>query len=150
MTRDEITAAIISARTRKGLTWQELADALGRPVVWSTAALLGQHPFPPDLAAKVVELLELPVDAAAVLSVVPHRGAGPAAIPPSDPTIYRFYEALQVYGPALKELIHEQFGDGIMSAINFRMDLGRTEHDGADHVVVTFDGKFLPYAWPSD
>ncbi|MHA3701985.1 cyanase [Jatrophihabitans sp. YIM 134969] len=149
MTREEITAAIVAARIRKGLTWQELADALGRPVVWSTAALLGQHPFPPELAARVVELLDLPADAAGVLATVPYRGGLPTAVP-TDPTIYRFYEALQVYGPALKELIHEQFGDGIMSAINFKMDFGRTEHAGADHVVVTFDGKFLPYAWPTD
>jgi cyanate lyase len=84
-----------------------------------------------------------------VLASVPYRGGLPTAVP-TDPTIYRMYEALQVYGPALKELIHEQFGDGIMSAINFKLDIGRTQHDGADHVVLTFDGKFLPYNWPSD
>lgn len=149
MTREEITAAIVAARIAHGLTWQELADAIGKPVVWSTAALLGQHPFPPEAAATVVELLGLPSDAAAVLATVPYRGGLPTVVP-TDPTIYRFYEALQVYGPALKELIHEQFGDGIMSAINFKMDFGKTEHAGADHVVVTFDGKFLPYAWPTD
>ncbi len=149
MTREEITAAIVATRIAKGLSWQELADAIGKPLVWSTAALLGQHPFPPEAAAKVVELLDLPADAAAVLATVPYRGGLPTAVP-TDPTMYRFYEALQVYGPALKELIHEQFGDGIMSAINFRMEFGRTVHDGADHVVVTFDGKFLPYAWPAD
>ena len=149
MTREEITAAIVAARITKGLTWQEIADAIGKPVVWSTAALLGQHPFPPDAAAQVVALLDLPADAAAVLATVPYRGGLPTAVP-TDPTIYRLYEALQVYGPALKELIHEQFGDGIMSAINFKLDIGRTVHDGADHVVITLDGKFLPYAWPTD
>ena len=67
--------------------------------------------------------------------------------PPSDPTIYRFHEALDVYGEALKELIHEEFGDGIMSAINFKVDFARRSDPGGDRVVVTFDGKFLPYQW---
>ena len=149
MTREEITAAIVSARVQKGLTWQSLADAINRPVVWTTAALLGQHPFTPDDAAIVADLLSLPSGSAAVLATVPYRGGLPTAVP-TDPTIYRFYEALQVYGPALKELIHEQFGDGIMSAINFKLEIGKTEHAGADHIVVTFDGKFLPYNWPTD
>ncbi|WP_375490727.1 cyanase [uncultured Jatrophihabitans sp.] len=149
MTREEITAAIVAARLSKGLSWQELADAIGRPVVWATAALLGQHPFTPEEAKTVVELLDLPAEAQPVLAAVPYRGGLPTAVP-TDPTIYRMYEALQVYGPALKELIHEQFGDGIMSAINFRLDLDHTTHDGAEHVVITFDGKFLPYAWPAE
>ena len=149
MTREEITAAIVAARVEKGLTWQSLADAINRPVVWTTAALLGQHPFSLDDAAAVVELLDLPPAATAVLATVPYRGGLPTAVP-TDPTIYRFYEALQVYGPALKELIHEQFGDGIMSAINFKLDIGKIQHAGADHIVVTFDGKFLPYNWPTD
>jgi len=149
MNRDEVTAAIVANRLAKGITWQQLADTIGRPLVWSTAALLGQHPLPPDSARQVAELLDLPAEAVPVLAAVPYRSGFPTAIP-TDPTIYRFYEALQVYGPALKELIHEQFGDGIMSAINFKLDIGRTTHDGAEHVVVTFDGKFLPYHWPSD
>ncbi|MFI0942950.1 cyanase [Streptomyces sp. NPDC021020] len=147
MDRDDITAAIVAARLAKGLTWQKLADEIGRPVVWSTAALLGQHPLPPDAAHRVVRLLDLPEEAVPVLAAVPHRGAGGV---PTDPTIYRLHEAVQVYGPALKELIHEQFGDGIMSAINFKVDIGTATHDGAAHVVITFDGKFLPYNWPSD
>jgi cyanate lyase len=146
MTRDEITALIAAARIEKGLSWQDLADAIDCPVVWSTAALLGQHPLPPDVAATVVELLELPPGSAAVLASVPMRG-GPTPLPPTDPTMYRFYEALMVYGPALKELIHEQFGDGIMSAINFGMTFEKKSHPAGDRVVVTFDGKFLPYDW---
>jgi cyanate lyase len=149
MTRDEVTAQIVAARLARGLTWQSLADAVGRPVVWMTTALLGQHPFTREDAIRVVELLGLPVQSLDVLTAVPSRAAVPS-MPPTDPTIYRFYEALGVYGPALKELIHEKFGDGIMSAINFKLDIGKTQHDGADHVVVTFDGKFLPYAWPTD
>ena len=134
MTRDEITQQIIAARLAKGLTWQQLADAIGKPVVWTTAALLGQHPMPPDESA------------VPVLAAVPMRGGLPTAVP-TDPTIYRFYEALQVYGPAIKELIHEQFGDGIMSAINFSVNLEKKPHPAGDRVVVTFDGKFLPYDW---
>ncbi len=149
MNRHDVTELIIASRLSKGLTWAAIAERIGRPKVWTTAALLGQHPFAPEDAAAVAELLELPVEAVPVLSAVPYRGGLPTAVP-TDPTIYRFYEALQVYGPALKELIHEEFGDGIMSAINFRLDVGHTEHDGAEHVVVTFDGKFLPYAWPTD
>ena len=146
MTRDEITQRIIAARLAKGLTWQELADAIGKPVVWTTSALLGQHPIPPDSGHKLVELLGLDEAAVPVLAAVPMRGGLPTAVP-TDPTIYRFYEALQVYGGAIKELIHEQFGDGIMSAINFSLEIEKKPHPAGDRVVVTFDGKFLPYDW---
>ena len=111
MTRNEITEQIVVARLAKGLTWQELADAIDRPVVWTTSALLGQHPIPAELAKVLVERLGLDESVIPMLAAVPMRAALPTAVP-TDPTIYRFYEALQVYGPALKELIHEQFGDG--------------------------------------
>jgi cyanate lyase len=146
MTRDEITEQIVVARLAKGLTWQQLADAVDRPVVWTTSALLGQHPIPTELGKKLVEILGLDESAIPVLAAVPMRGGLPTAVP-TDPTIYRFYEALQVYGGAIKELIHEQFGDGIMSAINFSMTLEKKPHPAGDRVVVTFDGKFLPYDW---
>ena len=146
MTRDEITEQIVVARLAKGLTWQQLADAVDRPVVWTTSALLGQHPIPTELGKKLVEILDLDESAVPVLAAVPMRGGLPTAVP-TDPTIYRFYEALQVYGGAIKELIHEQFGDGIMSAINFSMTLEKKPHPAGDRVVVTFDGKFLPYDW---
>jgi cyanate lyase len=148
MTRNEITEQIVVARLAKGLTWQELADAIDRPVVWTTSALLGQHPIPAELGRVLVELLGLDESAVPLLAAVPIRAAQPTAVP-TDPTIYRFYEALQVYGPALKELIHEQFGDGIMSAINFSVDLQKKPHPSGDRVVVTFDGKFLAYDWVS-
>jgi cyanate lyase len=115
-------------------------------VVWTTAALLGQHPLPEDVAARAGELLELNEEQVSALRLQPTRGALDAAVP-VDPTIYRFYEVLQVYGPTIKELIHEQFGDGIMSAINFRMDVARVADPAGDRVVVTLDGKFLPYQW---
>ncbi|RDH76961.1 cyanase [Mycolicibacterium moriokaense] len=146
MTRDEITEQIVVARLAKGLTWQQLADAIDKPVVWTTSALLGQQPIPADLGAKLVEMLGLDESAVPVLAAVPMRGGLPTAVP-TDPTIYRFYEALQVYGGAIKELIHEEFGDGIMSAINFSVAVDKKPHPAGDRVVVTFDGKFLPYDW---
>lgn len=148
MTRNEITEQIVLARLAKGLTWQQLADAIDRPVVWTTSALLGQHPIPAELGKVLVELLGLDETAIPVLAAVPMRGGLPTAVP-TDPTIYRFYEALQVYGPALKELIHENFGDGIMSAINFSVDIHKKPHPAGDRCVVTFDGKFLAYDWVS-
>ncbi len=148
MTRNDITEQIVVARLAKGLTWQQLADAIDRPVVWTTSALLGQHPIPAELGRVLVELLDLDESVIPVLAAAPMRGGLPTAVP-TDPTIYRFYEALQVYGPALKELIHENFGDGIMSAINFSVDLQKKPHPSGDRVVVTFDGKFLAYDWVS-
>lgn len=148
VTRDEITEEIVLARVYQGLTWQQLADAIDRPVVWTTAALLGQHPIPAEQASVLVDMLGLDPTVVPVLAAVPMRGGLPTPVP-TDPTIYRFYEALQVYGPALKELIHEQFGDGIMSAINFSVDIAKKSHPAGDRIVVTFDGKFLPYDWPA-
>jgi cyanate lyase len=148
MTRDEITQAVVAAKLERGLSWQDLADATGKPLVWVVAALLGQHPLDPADAATLAAKLGLPEQAVPVLSAVPMRGALPAAVP-TDPTIYRLYEVLQVYGPALKEVIHEQFGDGIMSAINFGVSVERREHPAGDRVLITLDGKFLPYEWPS-
>jgi cyanate lyase len=146
MTRDEITQQIIAARLARGLTWQQLADAIGKPVVWTTAALLGQHPIPPEQARTLVDNLGLDASVVPVLAAVPMRGGLPTAVP-TDPTIYRFYEVLQVYGGAIKELIHEEFGDGIMSAINFSVDVEKKSNQAGDRVVVTLDGKFLPYDW---
>jgi cyanate lyase len=146
LTRHEITEQIVIARLQKGLTWQQLADAIDKPVVWTTAALLGQHPIRAELGKVVVEMLGIDQSAVPVLAAVPMRGGLPTAVP-TDPTIYRFYEVLQVYGGALKELIHEQFGDGIMSAINFSLDVQKKPHPAGDRVVVTLDGKFLPYDW---
>jgi cyanate lyase len=146
MTRDEITQQIIAARLAKGLTWQQLADAIGKPVVWTTAALLGQHPIPSEQARTLVDNLGLDASVVPVLAAVPMRGGLPTAVP-TDPTIYRFYEVLQVYGGAIKELIHEEFGDGIMSAINFSVDVEKKSNPAGDRVVVTLDGKFLPYDW---
>jgi cyanate lyase len=146
MQRKEVVEQVVAARLAKGLTWQELADAIDQPVLWTTSALLGQHPIPTELGKKLVALLGLDAAAVPVLAAPPMRNELPTTVP-TDPTVYRFYEAVQLYGGAIKELIHEQFGDGIMSAVNFSVDLQKKPHSSGDRVVVTFDGKFLPYAW---
>ena len=133
------------ARVKRGLSWTKIAESIGKDPVWTVAALLGQHPLPAADAATVASLLDLDDEAVAVLQMVPYRGSD--ATMATDPTIYRFHEALAVYGPAIKELIHEEFGDGIMSAINFQISVQRRPHPEGDRVVVTFDGKFLDYAW---
>jgi cyanate lyase len=145
MNRHEVTELITAARVAQGRTWRELAEAIGRPIVWTTSALLGQHPFDAASAQTIVDLLGLPAEAKNVLTVVPMRGSLDAV--PADPTIYRLHEAIQVYGPAIKEVIHEDFGDGIMSAINFSLDVSKQPHEGGDRVVITLNGKFLSYDW---
>lgn len=145
MAKTDAAALVIAAKTRKGLSWTEIADALDAPRVWCVAALLGQHPMSEAQAERVCALLDLDAAVGESLQLQPARGIDPALL--SDPTIYRFQEALAVYGPAIKELIHEEFGDGIMSAINFKVDVRRREDPDGDRVVVTFDGKFLDYRW---
>jgi cyanate lyase len=146
MDRADVTAQIIAAKRREGLSWSDLAGRVGADRVWLTAALLGQHPVPPELARKLGDALGLTEEAAAILQEIPTRGSF-ETLPPTDPTMYRLYEALQVYAPALKALIHEDFGDGIMSAINFNLALERVETDAGPRVRITLDGKFLPYQW---
>ena len=136
---------VVAARIRRGLTWAALAEALDAPVVWTTAALLGQHPLSEEQAGTVCDVLGLDEAVAESLRLQPSRGSDPAAL--ADPTVYRLVEAVSVYGPALKQLIHEEFGDGIMSAINFRVDIARRPDPEGDRVVITLDGKFLDYRW---
>ncbi|AQA06222.1 cyanase [Mycobacterium sp. MS1601] len=139
------TAEIEARRIATGLTWQKIADHIGRPLVWTTAALLGSHPVPAKEAAAVGELLGLSNETVAAIQRQPYRTADTSL--QSDPTIYRFVELINVYGPAFKALIHEEFGDGIMSAINCNVNFERRADAGGDRVVVTIDGKFLPYQW---
>lgn len=146
VSKQEAAQVVRRARVRAGRTWAELAHALGKPVAWTTAALLGQHPLSTDDAETIGALLELDADVVAALALQPSRGSGTQEVP-TDPTIYRLYEALDVYGPTIKELIHEEFGDGIMSAINFRLDVARGADPTGDRVVITLDGKFLDYQW---
>ncbi len=145
MPKTDAAELINAARIRQGLTWATIADKIDAPLVWTVAALLGKHPVPAAKATAVVELLGLGEGVAESLRQQPTRTPDEAAA--SDPTIYRFHEAIDVYGPALKELIHEEFGDGIMSAINFKIGFERRPDPSGDRVVVTFDGKFLDYNW---
>lgn len=144
MTRNEVTELIITHKLRKQLTWPQLADAIGRSKEWTTAALLGQMTLNAEQAAKVGAVLELPAEAIEQLQVVPYKGSLPSAVP-TDPLIYRFYELVNVYGTTFKALIHEEFGDGIMSAIDFSMDLQREPDPKGDRVKIVMSGKFLPY-----
>ena len=146
MTRAQLTEEILAAKRARGLSWAELADRLNAPVEWSTAALLGQFPLDETQASAAIEALGLSEDAIPELTASPMRG-GLGDVVPTDPTIYRLYEIVQVYGPALKELIHEEFGDGIMSAINFGFTVRRLEDEKGDRVEITLNGKFLPYEW---
>lgn len=146
MRRSEATEAILEAKRTKQLSFSAIAEQLGTDRVWTTAALLGQHPFDQHTAQRLQSLLDLPEDVVAVLCEIPTRGSF-EQLPPTDPTLYRLYEAMQVYGPALKELIHEDFGDGIMSAITFRANVQRVEAEEGPRVQITLDGKFLPYKW---
>ncbi len=142
--RQQLALQVVDTKTRKDLSWQQLADSTGLSVAFVTAALLGQHPLPKEAAEAVTGLLGLDEDAARLLQTIPLRGSIPGGIP-TDPTIYRFYEMLQVYGTTLKALVHEQLGDGIISAINFKLDVKTVEDpDGGHRAVITLDGKYLP------
>lgn len=144
MTRNEVTELIITHKLRKKLTWPQLAQAIGMSKEWTTAALLGQMTLTAEQAAKIGSLLELPAEATEQLQVVPYKGSLPTAVP-TDPLIYRFYELINVYGTTFKALIHEEFGDGIMSAIDFNMDIQREADPKGDRVKIVMSGKFLPY-----
>src|SRR5918911_3126898 len=146
MNREEATAEILEAKKEKGLTFEAIAQKVGRHKVWTTAALLGQHPMSAEEADAVGNLLELDPEVTEALQEIPLRGSLDSDVP-TDPTIYRIHEITQVYGTTIKALIHEEFGDGIMSAINFKMNLERVESDEGPRVKITYNGKFLPYAW---
>ncbi|KAA1250287.1 cyanase [Mycobacterium simiae] len=144
-TKLQLGETIKLSRVAKGLSWAKIADAINKDKVWTVAALLGQHPLSGNDASTIASMLDLGDDAVASLQLPPYRGSDESAS--LDPTIARFHEALSIYGPAIKELIAEEFGDGIMSAINFRMSVERRTDPHGDRVIVTFDGKFLDYQW---
>ena len=144
MTRDQVTALILANKRKKKLKWSQLAEILGFSKEWSTAALLGQMTLTQAQAEAIGKALDLPADAVDELQVVPFKGSLPTAVP-TDPLIYRFYELINVYGTSIKALIHEEFGDGIMSAIDFSMDIQREPDPKGDRVNIVLSGKFLPY-----
>ena len=144
MNRHDVTELIVERRIAKGLSWAAVAREVGQSKEWVTAGCLGQMTFTAEQAAIVGRLFELPPEAIKLLQVVPYKGSLPTAVP-TDPLIYRLYELVNVYGSTIKELIHEEFGDGIMSAIDFKMDLTREPDPKGDRVHLTMSGKFLPY-----
>jgi cyanate lyase len=144
MNRMEVTEKIISAKVSKGIKWEEVAKKVGLSKEWVTAACLGQMTLDAAQAATLGEIFDLNAEEQKWLQVVPYKGSLPTAVP-TDPLIYRWYELVSVYGTTIKELIHEEFGDGIMSAIDFSMDIVRQPDPKGDRVNVVLSGKFLPY-----
>lgn len=144
MNRNDVTEMIVAAKIKKGLRWRDLAEVLNTSKEWATAALLGQMTLTREQAEAVGKALDLNGEAVALLQEVPYKGSLPTAVP-TDPLIYRFYELVNVYGSTFKALIHEEFGDGIMSAIDFSMSLEREPDPKGDRVNIKMSGKFLPY-----
>jgi cyanate lyase len=145
MTRDQLTRKILATKRAKGLTWKTIAAEIGGgTAVYLTAALMGQMKLRPEQAERAAKLLGLDAEEQRLLQEIPYRGSLPTPVP-TDPLIYRFYELVQVYGTTWKELIQEEFGDGIMSAIDFDMAIERQPGPKGDRVKLTLSGKFLPY-----
>jgi cyanate lyase len=144
MDRQLVTAKIIKAKVKKGLKWSVIAEKIGQSKEWTTAACLGQMTFTKAQADVAQNLFDLTDEETAWLQIVPYKGSLPTDVP-TDPLIYRFHEIVSVYGTTIKELIHEEFGDGIMSAIDFSMDITREPDPKGDRVNIVLSGKFLPY-----
>ena len=144
MKREDVTDLIVFRKMKMGLKWAAIAKKAGESKEWVTAACLGQMQMTKKQAETVGRIFDLPEEAVMLLQVVPYKGSLPTAVP-TDPLIYRWYEIVNVYGTTIKELIHEEFGDGIMSAIDFSMDIQRQSDPKGDRVHVELSGKFLPY-----
>lgn len=146
MNKLDVTEAIFSIKKERELSWEGIAQAIDMSTVWTTSACLGMNSCPEEPAKKLVTFLGLPSEAISVLMDYPTKTWDEAV--PQDPLIYRLYEVVGVYGETLKEVIQEKFGDGIMSAIDFSMDVQKEENPKGDRVILTLNGKFLPYkAW---
>jgi cyanate lyase len=145
MTRADLTDKILSTKRRKGLSWKQIVSEIGGgSAVYLTAAVMGQMKLRPEQAERAAALFDLAEEEKLLLQEVPYRGSLPTAVP-TDPLIYRFYELVQVYGTTWKELIQDEFGDGIMSAIDFDMAVERLPDQKGDRVKITMSGKFLSY-----
>ncbi len=142
--RAQVTEMVVMARIKKGLSWAKIAKVVGQSKEWTTAACLGQMTLTKEQAEIVGSIFGLGDEAVAWLQIVPYKGSLPTAVP-TDPLIYRLYELISVYGTTIKALIHEELGDGIMSAIDFSMDIQRQPDPKGDRVNVVLSGKFLPY-----
>jgi cyanate lyase len=144
MSKEQLAAKIKAIKKQKKLTWKHIAEAVGMSPVWTTAACLGQMSMEPQHAEKAAKLFGLSDAEKDLLTEIPYRGSLPTAVP-TDPLVYRFYELVQVYGTTWKALIEEEFGDGIMSAIDFDMTMERQPDPKGDRVKFTMSGKFLSY-----
>lgn len=138
-----MTETLINAKTQSGLSWEDIAAKVGLSPVFLTSACLGMNSLKTEYADKVCAALSLPDEVSVALQQFPHKKWDQAI--PTDPVIYRWYEIVGVYGETIKTLIHEKFGDGIMSAIDFSMHIDKEENPAGDRVLVTMSGKFLPY-----
>ncbi len=138
-----MTEKILHAKANKKMKWEEISAALNLSDVFTASACLGQNTFSKSEAEKLGAMLSLSEEVVAALQVFPNKGQG--QVVPSDPLLYRFFEMCYVYGPTIKEIIHEKMGDGIMSAIDFTMQIDKVEDPKGDRVKVTLNGKFLPY-----
>ncbi|GAB2913278.1 cyanase [Paraburkholderia jirisanensis] len=144
LSRQTLTDTIMDAKLRKNLSFEQINEGTGLSIAFVTAALLGQHPLPHDAAKVVVDRLELGEDALRLLQAIPVRGSIPGGVP-TDPTMYRFYEMVQVYASTLKALVHEKLGDGILSAINFKLDFDVVDDpEGGKRAIITLNSKYLP------
>jgi cyanate lyase len=146
MKREELTEKILDAKREKSLTWKEICATIGGgSPIQITAACYGQMKLTAEQAGQAKELFGLSDIEAKMLTEIPHRGT--RMMPPTDPVIYRFYELVMVYGETWKALIEEEFGDGIMSAIDFDMEMERKPDPKGDRVAITMSGKFLSYKY---
>ena len=143
MNKEMMTDTIISAKVKQELTWEAIAGSIGLSPVFTTSVCLGMNSMPGEAADKLCEVMSLPEEFSTALQAFPHKSWD--QLVPTDPVIYRLYEVVGVYGTTLKELIHEKFGDGIMSAIDFSMHVDKQEDPRGDRVILTLNGKFLPY-----
>lgn len=143
MTKIEMTEAIMVAKSKKGASWASIAEAVGLNEVFVTSVCLGMNSLQAEDANKLCAYLSLDEEVEAALQAYPHKSWD--KLVPTDPLIYRLYEIVGVYGPTMKEVIHEKFGDGIMSAIDFSMHIDKEKNPAGDRVVITMNGKFLPY-----
>ena len=144
MNRNDVTEKIITVKVKKDIKWADVATKVGESKEWVTAAFLGQMTLNAAQAKVLGKIFGLDAEEQKWLQVVPYKGSLPTPVP-TDPLIYRWYEIVSVYGTTIKELIHEEFGDGIMSAIDFSMDIKREPNDKGDRVNVVLSGKFLAY-----
>ncbi len=145
MTKQEMTEAILAAKSAKKISWEELSSAVGMAEVWIASCCFGENSMTDETATKLCTSLDLGSEVKDALLEFPMKGQSLGQTIPTDPLVYRFYEIMQVYGTSVKSVVHEKFGDGIMSAIDFKIDVSKEENPKGDRVVITMNGKFLPY-----